>query len=139
MWKTRFWSQILSIVASDTRGSACERAVATAIEEQRLVLARFRLLDLTQKEGVVASVIGRVEFAFQIGEHAVQDGHAVRTRVIGNALKLVAPADRELARQPFLLFAQDVDREDFALLEMGETLGFLIHRNQQQRRVEGNR
>src|SRR5208283_2631356 len=105
-----------------------ELTVSTAEKQQRLALVeRFGLLDLADVNRVVAAVDRGGHFALEISERTVEDRGAVRANFVTDALEFVATADRELARQRFLVAGQDIDGEDPALLEAEIALGLLVH------------
>src|SRR5208283_4611884 len=117
-----------------------ELTVSAAEKQQRLALAgSFGLLDLGDVNRMVAAVDRGGHFALEISERTVEDRGAVRANFVTDPLEFVAAADRELARQRFLVAGQYIDGEDFALLEAGIALGLLVHANQGQRRNQRDR
>src|SRR5208282_4841504 len=97
-----------------------------AIVKQRLALASFSTLDLTDVDRMVAGLVGVDHPALEMGKRVVQDRHAVGAEPVGDALELLAAADREPARKLLLGVAQDVDGEEPALSEAGIALGLLV-------------
>src|SRR5580698_2785034 len=119
--------------------SVADRAIAAAKEQQRFSFTNLGLLDLAQIERMVAAFVGRIESAFDKRQHPVQNWCAVRSDPICDALELVAAANRKLARERLLVFPQDIDGEDLALLERRPTLGLLVDRDQKQWRHQRDR
>ncbi len=115
----------------DRTGEIAERAVATTEKEQGFAVDGRRLLDFADIDGVVAAGIGRGKLALDISQRALKDRGPVGAGPVGHALEFRAAADREAARQRFLVVGQDVHREDLALLEVGIALSLLVDGDEQ--------
>src|SRR5208337_4229793 len=115
-------------------------AVTAAEEQQRFTFGGgLGLLDLAEVNRMVAAVDRGGHFALEIRERTGEDRGAVRAHTVTHALELVAAADRELARQRFLVRRQYVDGEHLTLLEARIALGLLVDADQRQRRHQRDR
>ena len=104
-------------------GVVCGDAVAARMKDERLAVTVFVLLDLAQKDDVVASVVLSDFAANELGNHAVENRNAVSALAILNSRKLIRQRGRELPRQVMLMRFQHVDGEVSCIDEIGEARG----------------
>src|SRR5262245_6416766 len=113
--------------------SVTKGAIAAAVKQQRLDLAGLGLLNLAQVDGVISTIERRIELALEMGQHTLEDRSPVGSAPVRHALEFLTAADREAARDVFLVFGEDVQSEDLALLEGRVALRFLVHADHEQR------
>jgi len=101
----------------------CGDAVAAGVKDERLAVTVFVLLDLAQKDDVIASVVLSNFAANELGNHAVENRNAASTLAKVNSRKLIRQWGRELPRQVMLMRFQNVDGEVSCIGEIGEARG----------------
>src|SRR5262245_40110642 len=117
-----------------------QAAVATPVVQQGMTVSRACALHSPHENGVISRLMHADGGALEVGVGLLDDGHLVLGDQILDALELVLDArGGEAARQLLLVGVQDVDGEVPRVAEGGEALGLVVHTDQDERRIEGDR
>jgi len=120
-----------------------ELAVPAAEEEQGLTRKQIGALHFTQKDSVVSRDVGGNDPAHDLGESVFKERYADWRPAVANAQLRFRLAGllglREVHGDCLLAFLQDVDAEIPSLFEKRKQMAALIHANESQKRVEGDR
>src|SRR2546422_11519554 len=101
-------------------GMVCGNAVAAGMKHKRFAFVVLVVLDLTQKDNVITSIVLSNLAADELSNHALENRNTGALLAKLNPRKLIGQWGRELPRQVMLMRFQYVDGEVTDIREISE-------------------
>src|SRR5438270_5968501 len=113
--------------------------VGATVIKQRAAVAMLGVQDFGDQDGVVAGIYQAVRTAFERGQRAGDQRHALVPGVPFDRVEPVVPAPRKMYRKILLALMKNIDTQALRPAKALENVGTVIDADQNQRRIERNR
>jgi hypothetical protein len=124
-------------------GSGGKAAVLAAVEEEGFAVVAEQGFDLAEEDSVVAGEMFRDEIAGEVGQRVFQQGNAAGCPEKADAELLVESrrliGSGEMLGERLLIVAEDADAKAALRFQEREQAGVLIHADENEVGIEGNR
>jgi hypothetical protein len=129
--------------AATKAGLGGQTAVLGAVEEEGKAFVGGNGFDFAEEDGVVAGEMFRDEVTREMGQRIFQQGNAAGCPAKADTKLAIRVGSliglREMLGERLLVFAKDANTEATLRFQEGEQAGILIHANEDQWRIQGNR